>query len=165
MFRELEKIYTKYSVELYRYLFSLTHSAADAEDLLSETFLRALRKLPSFREDCSVRTWLYAIARNVWLEFVRKSHSGKYLEDLLEVYLDDNNFDYAAGQILTECIRQKLQQMDARPRNVILLRSEGYSYEEIAEKLQITANSARVIEHRARRKLKEMLLKEGILDE
>ncbi len=165
MFHELEQIYVKYSAELYRYLFSLTHNAADAEDLLSETFLRALRKLPSFRGDSSIRTWIYAIARNVWLEFVRKSHQGKNVNDMLEVYLDDNNFEHVAGQILTEYIREQMLQMNERTRNVILLRSEGYSYEEIAEKLQITANSARVIEYRVRRKLRETLLKEGMVDE
>lgn len=79
--REIGEIYKKYSPELYRYLLSLTHRSADAEDLLSETFLRALAKLSTFRGDSSIRTWLYAIARNVWIESLRKSRDTLNLDE------------------------------------------------------------------------------------
>ena len=45
----MEQLYLAYRQDVYRYLCSLTHSAPDAEDLLSETFLRALKRLPFFR--------------------------------------------------------------------------------------------------------------------
>ena len=57
---ELETLYTLYRADLYRYLCHLTRDTAEAEDLLSETFLRALRRLPTFRGDCAVKTWLFS---------------------------------------------------------------------------------------------------------
>lgn len=78
---ELETLYTLYRADLYRYLCHLTHDTAEAEDLLSETFLRALRRLPTFRGDCAVKTWLFGIARNIWLESLRKRRDIVSLDD------------------------------------------------------------------------------------
>ena len=64
---ELEELYRRYRTDLYRYLCHLTHDPAEAEDLLSETFLRALNRLHTYRGDCAVKTWLFGIARNIWL--------------------------------------------------------------------------------------------------
>lgn len=163
--REMEEIYRKYSPELYRYLLSQTRSPADAEDLLSETFLRALAKLSTFRGDSSIRTWLYAIARNVWIESLRKSRDTLNLDDMLEIYLEDNILASVSGRMMAQRIRAHLAGMDERARDVILLRSEGYSYAEIGARLQISDSSARVIEHRARKKLKALLIKEGLINE
>ena len=71
---ELEELYRLYRTDLYRYLCHLTHDPAEAEDLLSETFLRALKRLHTYRGDCAVKTWLFGIARNIWLEGLRKRH-------------------------------------------------------------------------------------------
>lgn len=165
LIREMEEIYQKYSPELYRYLLSLTHSPPDAEDLLSETFLRALAKLSTFRGDSSVRTWLYSIARNVWIESLRKTRNTVNLDDMLELYIEDNILTDVSGGLLAQQVKIHLSRMDERAQNIVLMRSEGYSYAEIAERLQITPSSARVLEHRTRKKLRDLLIKEGFIDE
>ena len=48
---ELEELYTLYRTDLYRYLCHLTRDQTEAEDILSETFLRAMRRLPTYRGD------------------------------------------------------------------------------------------------------------------
>lgn len=165
MIHDIEQIYTTYSPELYRYLLSLTHSSADAEDLLSDTFLRALVKLPTFRGDSSIRTWLYAIARNTWLEHLRKVRDTLNVDDLLELYIEDYVLSDVSAVILLNQVKAALTGMGERAQRIILMRSEGYSYEEIAAKLQISPSSARVIEHRTRKKLKELFIKEGLINE
>ncbi len=70
---ELEELYRLYRADLIGYLCHLTHDPAEAEDLLSETFLRALKRLHTYRGDCAVKTWLFGIARNIWLEVYAKS--------------------------------------------------------------------------------------------
>lgn len=157
----MDELYRKYSPELYRYLYSLTHNEADSEDLLSETFIRALIRLHTFRGDSNVRTWLYSIARNVWLEHLRKNKQHLNLDDLLELYLDDYVASDISAKMLLDCVKEYLSKLNEQTRSVVYHRIEGYSYEEIASKLQISSNSARVIEHRTKRNLKEFLLKEG----
>ena len=71
---ELEELYRRYRMDLYRYLCFLTHDPVQAEDLLSETFVRVIKRLPTFRGECEVKTWLFGIARNIWLESLRRRH-------------------------------------------------------------------------------------------
>ena len=65
---ELDELYALYRADLYRYLCRLTRDSAAAEDLLSETFLRALKGAVTFRGESGVKTWLFTIARNAWCE-------------------------------------------------------------------------------------------------
>ena len=58
-------------------------------------------------------------------------------------------------------MRELLGEMNPKTRQVVELRVQGYSYAEIAPRLQITENSARVLEHRARAVLQQTLQKEG----
>ena len=152
---ELEELYRRYRMDLYRYLCFLTHDPVQAEDLLSETFVRVIKRLPTFRGECEVKTWLFGIARNIWLESLRRRHQSVSLDDLMERYITDD-----ARQKLRR-VQALLRQKDERTRSVVYLRAQGYSYQEIAQKLQITEASARVVEHRTRAWLKATLQKEG----
>ena len=159
---ELEELYRTYRTDLYRYLCHLTHDPTEAEDLLSETFLRALKRLNTYRGDCAVKTWLFGIARNIWLESLRRQHPAVSAENLLENYLAEDTLQESTDTRLQwQRVCQLLDQKDERARRVVQLRAEGYSYLEISQQLQISENSARVIEHRTRGWLKEMLVKEG----
>lgn len=159
---ELEQLYNTYRTDLYRYLCHLTRDPAEAEDLLSETFLRALRRLHTYRGDCEVKTWLFGIAHNVWLESLRKRRPTVSADDLLETYLTDDTLpDHTDTRLQWQRVRALLQQKDDRARRVVQLRAEGYSYAEIAARLGISESSARVIEHRTRTWLKQQLAKEG----
>ena len=141
---ELEELYNTYRTDLYRYLCHLTHDPAEAEDLLSETFLRALRRLHTYRGDCAVKTWLFSA------------------DDLLETYLTDDTLpDHTDTRLQWQRVQALLQQKDDRARRVVQLRAQGYSYAEIAARLGISESSARVIEHRTRTWLKQQLAKEG----
>lgn len=159
---ELEELYRLYRTDLYRYLCHLTHDPAEAEDLLSETFLRALKRLHTYRGDCAVKTWLFGVARNIWLEGLRKKHPTASTDDLLEGCLaEDTLTERTDSRLQWQRVKELLQQRDDRARRVVQLRAMGYSYNEIAAELQISESSARVIEHRTRTWLKQMLAKEG----
>lgn len=159
---ELEELYNTYRTDLYRYLCHLNHDPAEAEDLLSETSLRALRRLHTYRGDCVVKTWLFGIAHNVWLESLRKRRPTVSADDLLETYLTDDTLpDHTDTRLQWQRVQALLQQKDDRARRVVQLRAQGYSYAEIAARLGISESSARVIEHRTRTWLKQQLAKEG----
>lgn len=80
----------------------------------------------------------------------------------MERYItDDALTETTAARQKLRRVQALLQQKDERTRSVVYLRAQGYSYQEIAQKLQITEASARVVEHRARAWLKATLQKEG----
>lgn len=124
--------------------------------------MRVIKRLPTFRGECEVKTWLFGIARNIWLESLRRRHQSVSLDDLMERYItDDALTETTAARQKLRRVQTLLQQKDERTRSVVYLRAQGYSYQEIAQKLQITEASARVVEHRARAWLKATLQKEG----
>ena len=112
---ELEELYRLYRADLYRYLCHLTHDPAEAEDLLSETFLRALKRLHTYRGDCAVKTWLFGIARNIWLEGLRKKHPTASTDDLLEGCLaEDTLTERTDSRLQWQRVKELLQQRDDR---------------------------------------------------
>lgn len=126
---ELEELYRLYRTDLYRYLCHLTHDPAEAEDLLSETFLRTLKRLHTYRGDCAVKTWLFGIARNIWLEGLRKKHPTTSTDDLLEGCLaEDTLTERTDSRLQWQRVKELLQQRDDRARRVVQLRAMGYSY-------------------------------------
>jgi len=67
------RLYDRYVRTLYKYLLGKTGNVAEAEDLTSQTFLAALERLPGYRDQGHFRAWLFSIARNKWVDFIRKS--------------------------------------------------------------------------------------------
>ncbi|WFB59802.1 RNA polymerase sigma factor [Paenibacillus sp. BR1-192] len=86
----IESLYMQYKQDVYRYLLSLTRQPSLSEDLLSETFLKAIHALPSFKSNSSVKTWLFGIARNVWLQHLRRTKPQIEYGDLLQIYIADS---------------------------------------------------------------------------
>ena len=84
--KDFEKLYYLHKEELYRYLLGLTHDPEQAGDLMQETFLQAMLGIGRFRQHSSVRTWLFAIGRNLWLKELRKHRETVEYDDLLETY-------------------------------------------------------------------------------
>lgn len=162
----LEELFHKYYQDVYRYLFSLCRDPALAEELASEVFLEIVRSYQSFRGASDVRTWLFSVARHRWFAWLRKQGrevpTQELREDLLSVERSMEQ-QYADR----ETARRALELLDQEPernRAIVKMRSEGYSFYEIGKKLGISENSARVMDHRTRKKLRQMLEKEGYLD-
>lgn len=164
---ELEQLYRQYRQEVYRYLCGLTHDAQLAEDLLSETFLKALRGLSRYDGRASVRTWLCSIARHAWIDEVRRRRPTLSYDDLLADYLVDEASDPARFEAEVDNKAQAAQArrlLDTRKppaKEILLLRAQGYSFAEIAQRCGISEASARTLAFRTRRWLKEELEKGG----
>ena len=161
--RAVEELYATYRDDLFRYLCSLTHDPAQAEDLLSETFLQALQSAGSFRGQSSEKTWLFGIARNLWLRALRRRRPTVPLEDLAGLAAGEEPADAAAARMLRDRIRTLLAQKDERTRAIVMQRMQGVPFETIARALGISAGSARVMDYRTRQWLKETLRNEGLL--
>ena len=107
---ELDELYALYRADLYRYLCRLTRDSAAAEDLLSETFLRALKGAVTFRGESGVKTWLFTIARNAWCESLRRQHPTASTDELVTAqYLaDDTLHTHTETRALLHRVRELL---------------------------------------------------------
>ena len=160
-----EEIYSQYKQDVFHYLFSLTGSCGEAEELLAETFFRAFLGFYAFRGDSSVKTWLFSIAKHVFFQHLKASGRTIPTEDTvlyqLRAQSDMIQPDMENDTLLFELVNKLLAQKDERSRIVFQMRLDGYSFREIGEKVGISESSARVLEHRVRVYLQKELRKEG----
>ena len=163
----LKEIFTRYYRDVYTYLYSLSRDAPLSEDLASEVFLEAVRSIASFRGESDVKTWLFTIARRRWFAYLRRKKrevETEVLQDFLESGEKTAEARYL-GRELADRIYALLDAEPERTRSVVRMRLEGWSFYEIGTRLGISESSARVIDFRAKAKIRGILKKEGLLDE
>ncbi|MBC8590914.1 RNA polymerase sigma factor [Wansuia hejianensis] len=159
---QIEKLYKLYKDDIYRFLLSLTHDPSLSEDLLSETFVNAITSIGNFKGQSSIKTWLFSIARNLWLQKLRKARKTIEYNDLLELYVSETMDDRLITKEKAERIKILLSQKDKRTQKIINMRIEGYSFSEISKEVNITESSARVIDFRIKKWIKSVLEKEEL---
>lgn len=130
------------------------------EELVQDTFVRAFASLHSFRNESSLRTWLFTIERRLMLDRRRAERRDRAT---VEIEDSDSVSEYGAldtliAQEVQEKVRRSLDALSPTQREVFTLRvQQGLSYKEIAEVLDSTEGAARVHYHNAIRTVKEFL--------
>lgn len=153
---EMEQVYQAYFQDVYRYALKLCRAAPLAEDITSDTFLKAMERIHSFRGDCELRVWLCQIAKNCYLDHLRKTQR-LVGEDALSQLPDPQDIaDALATADEAMAAHRALHRLKEPYREVFSLRvMGGLRFEQIGELFEKSANWACVTYHRARMKLRE----------
>jgi RNA polymerase sigma-70 factor, ECF subfamily len=148
---------------LYSYALVLTRNHAEAEDLVQETYVRAIPAMGRLRADSNTKGWLFTILRNVWLNQLRKWRNGPQMVEI-EVEGDVANsivepskdsHDLYVSKVEAEQVRAAIQELPVEFREIILLREyEDLSYQEIASVLECPVGTVMSRLGRARAKLR-----------
>lgn len=72
---DMGEIYDRYGLEVYRFLLRMSGDPVLSEDITQTTFLKAIEKIDTFKKQCSLKTWLCQIAKNEYLNLVKKAES------------------------------------------------------------------------------------------
>lgn len=147
-----QNIYEAYSAEIYRFAIWLAGDCFDAEDITSETFIRAWARFSVIRTK-TLKAYLFTIARNVYLDQCKKRSR---LTTLDETYPDPNPEPEALVESQSEIttVKNILQTLPEIDRAAFILRVQHeLPYSEIARTLSISLTSAKVKVHRVRKKL------------
>jgi RNA polymerase sigma-70 factor (ECF subfamily) len=157
---------SEYLDGLYSYAFVLSRNHTEAEDLVQETCLRALRAMQRLRPDSNVKNWLFTILRNVWFNQLRQWRRAPEIVELESdrtgpVGVADTAKDPHASyvnNIEQEHLRIAIQQLSTDHREIILLREyEELSYREIATVLECPLGTVMSRLASARSKLRDLL--------
>jgi RNA polymerase sigma-70 factor (ECF subfamily) len=170
-FAELVRLYQR---PIYSLAFRMTGSPEDAEELTQTAFLNAWRGLARFQEDASFFTWLYRLATNACIDFLR--HEKRRYLVLQTVSLDDEERQAAAllpdyrnspeeralQHDLHEVLTAAMQSLSHEHREILVQREiDGLSYQEIAELLNLELGTVKSRIARARLALRRILEEEG----
>lgn len=153
-----ERLYETYYMRVYSYAMTLAKKQSMAEEITQETFYKAFTVKNEFRGESNVMTWLCAIARNLFLdEMRRQSKNTEMAYDAdsdsginIEHEIEDKDASYR--------IHQALNELEEPYRKVFELRIFGeLSFKEIGAIYKKTENWARVTYHRGKLKLQERM--------
>ena len=151
---DFEEVYNRYSKDVFKFCLSLCGSLHIAEDITSETFLKAINTGDTFEGRCSVKVWLCQIAKNTYYDYLRK-HSK--VTELSAELPSESDFEL---ELLNKAdalkIHKLLHQLADPYKEVFSLRIfSELSFAEVGEIFGKTESWARVTFHRAKLKLKE----------
>lgn len=155
---DFDQIYQNYFDSVYRYALSLSGNHQIAEELAQETFFKALRKLDQFQGKSSLKSWLCAIAKNLWLSRQRKKEELP-IDDALPIPDPSAGLEEAiVRQDESMRIHRYLHHLEEPYREVFTLRTLGQlSFRDIGELFGKSENWACVVYHRARAKIRKKM--------
>lgn len=154
---EFEALYQKYAQDVFRFAYYLSGNRADAEDLASETFVRAWNAPGGIRQS-TVKAYLLVIARNCYLQGLRRSGRHSPLDEDFADPVDPRQTPHESAERRAELaqVMRDLQQLPEVDRAALLLSAaEEMSYEQIAETLGLSLGAVKTKIHRARLKLEQ----------
>jgi len=164
---ELEQLYEKYAKSLYYFLLKMSGSVHIAEDLVQETFVRATISLSFYKEE-DVRAWLFKVARNTYLDEWRKQKRRRTIpfahlfwkDEMLSPYgLPEEDF---LTQEVAKDVQALLKFLPENYRTILYLREyEQFTYLELQEALELSEGQVKILLHRARKRLEEIVKKNG----
>jgi RNA polymerase sigma-70 factor, ECF subfamily len=152
----LDALYRRHASRVYSVVRRLTGDDAQAEDAAQETWLRAMRALPSFRGQAMFSTWLHRIAVNCALYGRRRRERNKLRELALPDTLTAPSSE--GRPLLRMRLEEAIDRLPEGMRKVLVLHDvEGYTHEEIGELLGVAAGTCKSQLFKARAKMRAHL--------
>ena len=159
-----------YREPIYYMLLKMVHNPYDAEDLTIEAFGKAFRNLEKFTDNYAFSTWIFKIAVNNCIDFIRKkncspncidhdiAHAEETMGDMYDRYLQETPEDTFIAKQKIKIMHQAVEQLRPKYRRLVELRYyEELSYEEIAQELDISLSNVKVQLFRAKDMLNSIM--------
>ena len=159
---DMDSVYREYEKLVYRFLYSHTHDAEWSQELMQETFLRAVNSISRYDGTCKLSVWLCQIAKHILYQELRNKKQIETVE-LVDCLTDDSAPNGETSILKQESkieLYREIHLLPEREREVVLYRITGeLSFREIGEILGKSENWSRTVFYRAKQKIREELKK------
>ena len=154
---DIEKIYGIYFDDLYKFLLYLCKNKEIAQDICSESFIRAIKNIETI-EDSKVKSYLFQIGKNTYYNYYKKNKRILLTDNIEDFDLALQSFekDLLEKEILSK-LEIAINKLDTPYKDVVKLRLNDLSFREIGEIYTKNQNWASVIFYRAKEKLKILM--------
>jgi RNA polymerase sigma-70 factor (ECF subfamily) len=150
-----KEIFDKNSKKIFHLCYGYTGDADTANDLLQETFLKVWQNLDKFRNKSLISTWIYRIAVNTCLTYLR-SEKRQAKDELTEQIIENKTEEYSEINDQVALLYQSIAKLEENDRLIITMVLDEIPYPEIAEISGISEGNLRVKIHRIKQKLTEI---------
>ena len=156
-----EELVLKYQKEIYFLTYRMVLNKEDAADVVQEIFVQVFKKIHQFRSASTFKTWLYRVAINRCKNFLRvlkKNRESAPVEDYVVTDPNDSQLDLLLKNEKVDLISETIEKLPKKQKAILILRTyQGLSYEEIAEIVGGSVNSAKVNFHHAIENIKRLV--------
>lgn len=157
-------LFDNYAKKIFCYSLSLTHNKEDAEEIVQETFMKVWENRTKIKTDLSFNAYVITISRNLIYNKIKRRvleksifdyfmYSSSYIENV--DFIEDSDFSEAKNRIIN--------QLPERRRQIIILRKQGYSNDEVAEMLHISKSTVSNQINKAIKELQGLLSKISLM--
>lgn len=147
--KEIQELYEAYYHEIFQWFYWKCGNRSDALDLTQDTFLQVISSMHRYQGNCSERTWIYAIAKHLWLSYLRKKKTAVEFDEAMHQKVQLST-SYDLSEVL-----EKLKTSNPKQYEVVRYRLQGYSHQEIASAMHCSEASIRVLFHRVKQWMRE----------
>lgn len=157
-----------YQIRVYGIIRKMVIIHEDADDVLQNTFIKAFKNIDRFKGDSSLFTWLYRIATNESLNFLKKKNRYFFFpleehQSVMEASLDSS--PYVSGDDIERTLQKEILKLPEKQRLVFNLKYfEEFSYKEISQITDTSVGALKASYHHATKKIKRNLKLNGIQD-
>jgi RNA polymerase sigma factor (sigma-70 family) len=144
------------------FALSLTNNSDDAQDLLQETYLKALTYREKYADDTNLKAWLFTIMKNTFINSYRRKVKSNTILDISEdlYYLNnsvDANDETPDSELFTKEIEKGIAELEEEYKTPFLMHTQGFKYKEIAEDLDLSIGTVKSRIFFTRKKLMKRL--------
>lgn len=155
---EFDEVYRLYIADVYRYILALCHNETLAKDILQSTMLKAFTNISKFRGECTIKTWLFGIAKNEYLNSIRRAENKNLPLDYISDIVDENIEHRFSDRFQALEIHRILHELDEPYKEIFSLRVFAeLKFTDIGEIFGKSENWARVTFYRAKEKIINLL--------
>ena len=158
---DFEEMYRLYFKDVYLFILAISKSPDIAEEITQETFFKVLKNINKYRGECSVKTWLFQIAKNTYLSHIKKT---KHQETEDKISDSESSSQHSMESMCISkdealSIYKVLHYLEEPYKEVFTLRTLGeLSFREIGEIFGRKEGWARVTYHRAKSKIRDQII-------
>lgn len=158
--QDLGEAYDEYFLKIYKFVFYRIHHKETAEDITSQTFLKAVDNFKNFNpEKGTFQAWLYRIAQNTLMDHFRRNKQTLDIETVFELHGDEDVSKEASDKFSVAQIRDALKVLNPEQQQIVIMRLwDDLPYLEIATVLNKSEQNCRMIFSRSIAQLRKHVL-------
>ncbi len=161
-FMEMSVLFEKYHLRLYNFFLKMGLNRDTSQDLTQNLFYRMIKYRQSYKNDNSVKSWIYQIARNLHADYCKKQKKSDELFMITETYPGDvtEETDNFMEEDFEKLDRAFSELSDAQKEIIVLSRYQGLKYSEISAVINQSVPAIKVAMHRAIKQLRSIYMKQ-----
>jgi len=159
---EMSILFERYNVRLYNYFLKLTRNKLISQDLTQNLFYRMIRYKNTYKNEYSVKAWMYQMARNLHIDYCKEEKRSGELFLSAETYpADVSDEDEGYPEDDYEKLEKSFARLNSEQRELLILsRYQGLKYEEISQIVNQSVPAIKVAIHRAIKQLRGIYFKQ-----